>query len=185
MARCRLARNPKLRMRTKPRGSRWSRNRRRNSSTSRVMSLFLLPWAESRHWNVTSPSLESDEPAVGDGDAMGVGTEIAQHMFRSSEGALGVDDPVMAEQYPQPCCEGTRLGHGQEVAVELEHASMEGAAKSGDELAAEDTAEHADRQEEGAPGGDPAGVIRRQTTGGQYAVDMASRRDPDRAWRRR
>ena len=56
MARCRLARNPKLRMRTKPRGSRWSRNRRRNSSTSRVMSRFWLPWAESRHWKVTLPS---------------------------------------------------------------------------------------------------------------------------------
>ena len=41
---------------------------------------------------------ESDESAVGDGDAMGVGAEIAQHMFRPSEGPLGVDDPVMAEQ---------------------------------------------------------------------------------------
>jgi hypothetical protein len=56
--------------------------------------------------------------------------------------------------------------------VELDHASMEGAAKSGEELTAEDTAEDADGQEERAPGGDPAGVIRRQTTGGQYAVDM-------------
>ncbi len=42
-ARRRLARNPKLRMRTKPRGSRWSRKRRRNSSTGRVISRFLLP----------------------------------------------------------------------------------------------------------------------------------------------
>src|ERR1019366_10259536 len=31
---------------------------------------------------------ESDQPAVGDGDAMGVGAEITQHMFRPSEGAL-------------------------------------------------------------------------------------------------
>ena len=46
---------------------------------------------------------ESDQPAVGDGDAMGVGAQIAQHMSRPSEGPLGVDDPVMAEQYPQPC----------------------------------------------------------------------------------
>src|SRR5664280_2208523 len=115
---------------------------------------------------------ESDQPAVGDSDTMGVGAQIAQHMFRPTEGAFGVDDPVMAEQYAQPCCEGTRLGQGQEVAVELDDASMEGAAESGDELAAEDTAEHADGQKEGVPGGDPAGVIRRQTTGGQYAVDM-------------
>src|SRR5277367_5773588 len=56
VARLRLARNPKLRMRTKPGGSRWSRKRRRNSSTVRVMSRFLLPWAESRHRKVTLPS---------------------------------------------------------------------------------------------------------------------------------
>ena len=136
------------------------------------MSLFLVAMGGVSPLEGDVALGESDQPAVGDGDAMGVGAQIAQHMFRSSEGPLGVDDPVMAEQYPQPCCEGTRLGQGQEVAVELDHASMEGAAKSGDELAAEDTAEHADRQKEGAPGGDPAGVIRRQTTGGQYAVDM-------------
>ena len=46
---------------------------------------------------------ESDQPGVRDSDAMGVGAEIAQHMFRSAEGRLGVDDPVVAEQHPQPC----------------------------------------------------------------------------------
>ena len=45
---------------------------------------------------------ESDQPGVRDGDAMRVGAEIAQHMFRSAEGPLGVDDPVVVEQYPQP-----------------------------------------------------------------------------------
>jgi hypothetical protein len=35
---------------------------------------------------------------VGDGDALGVGTEIAQHVFRPAEGALGLDDPVVAKQ---------------------------------------------------------------------------------------
>jgi hypothetical protein len=40
---------------------------------------------------------QSDEPAVGDGDAMSVSAEIAQHMLRSSEGPLGIDDPVLAE----------------------------------------------------------------------------------------
>ena len=50
--------------------------------------------------------------------------------------------------------------------MELELTSMEGVAKSGDELAAEDAAEHADGQEEGAPGGDPAGVIRSEAAGG-------------------
>src|SRR2546427_8483875 len=42
IARCRLARKPKLRMRVKPRGSRCKRKRRRNSSTGRVMSRAML-----------------------------------------------------------------------------------------------------------------------------------------------
>ena len=40
---------------------------------------------------------------------MGVGAEIAQHMFQATKGALGVNDPVMAEQYPQPLSEGARM----------------------------------------------------------------------------
>ena len=43
---------------------------------------------------------ECDQPGVGNGDAMGVGAKVAEHMFRSSEGPLGVNDPVVAEQYP-------------------------------------------------------------------------------------
>jgi len=45
---------------------------------------------------------ESNQPAVGNGNAVGVGTEMAQRVFWPSERALGVDDPVVAEQYPQP-----------------------------------------------------------------------------------
>ena len=99
---------------------------------------------------------ESDQPGVRDGDAMSVCAEIAQHMLRSAEGRLGIDDPVVAEQYPQPGRESARLGQRQQAAVELEFTSMESVAKSGDELAAEDAAEHADGKKEGTPGGDPA-----------------------------
>ena len=115
---------------------------------------------------------ESNQPGVGDGDAMGVGTEIAQHMFRAAEGRLGVNDPIVAEQYPQPSSESARLGEWHQAAVELEFAAMEGAAESSDELAAEDAAEHADGKEEGTPGRDPAGVVRRDAAGGKYAVNM-------------
>jgi hypothetical protein len=87
---------------------------------------------------------------------MGVGAEITQHMFRSAEGPFGVDDPVVTEQHSQPGAEGARLGQRQQTAVELEFPSLEGVTESGDELPAEDAAEHADGQEEGTPGGDPA-----------------------------
>jgi len=93
-------------------------------------------------------------------------------MFRSAKGPLGVDDPVVAEEQPQPGSEGARLGQRHEVAVELERASVEGAAQSGDELAAEDPAEYGDGQEEGTAGGDPVGVIWSEAAGGNDAVDV-------------
>ena len=99
---------------------------------------------------------ERDQPGVRDGDAMGVGAEIAQHMLRAAEGRLGVDDPVVTKQYPQPGGEGAWLRKVRQVAVELKLAAMECVAKSSDELAAEDAAEHTDGQKEGSPGGDPS-----------------------------
>src|SRR5216684_4584435 len=58
------------------------------------------------------------------------------------------------------------------MSVELECAGMKGGLESGDKLAAEETAEYFDGKEEGAAGGDPAGVVRSETAGGEHAVDM-------------
>jgi len=99
---------------------------------------------------------ESNQPGVRDGDAMGVGAEIAQHVFWAAEGSLGVDDPVVAEQHSQPGSESVRLGQRQQAAVELEFTSKEGVAQSGDELAAEDAAVPAEASQAGAPATEPA-----------------------------
>jgi hypothetical protein len=53
---------------------------------------------------------KSNQPAVGNGDAMSVSAEIAQHMFWPAERRFGVDNPVVTEQYPQPRGEGARFG---------------------------------------------------------------------------
>jgi hypothetical protein len=58
------------------------------------------------------------------------------------------------------------------MSVELECTGVKGGLESGDKLAAEDTAEHFDGKEEGAARGDPAGVVRSETAGGNHAVDM-------------
>src|SRR5262249_3072830 len=115
---------------------------------------------------------ESNQPAVGDGDAVGVSAEIAQHMFWAAERPFGVDNPLVTEQYPQPRGESARLCQRQEMSVELECAGMKGDLESGNKLAAKDTAEHFDGEEEGAAGGDPAGVVRSEAAGGKHAVDM-------------
>src|SRR5712692_7068967 len=36
---------------------------------------------------------ESEEAAVGDGDAMGIAGEIIEHLLGSAERSLGIDDP--------------------------------------------------------------------------------------------
>jgi hypothetical protein len=83
-------------------------------------------------------------------DAVGVCAEVAQGMFWSAEGSLGVDHPVMAEQESEPCVEASWLSERYEVAVELELAFMECGLQTSDGLAAEDATEHLDRKEEGA-----------------------------------
>ena len=52
---------------------------------------------------------KSNQPAVGNGDAMSISAEIAQHVFGPAERPFGVDDPVVTEQYPQPGGEGARF----------------------------------------------------------------------------
>jgi hypothetical protein len=42
---------------------------------------------------------ESDQSAVGNGDAMSIGAEITQHMFRTAERWLGIDDPFVSPLY--------------------------------------------------------------------------------------
>src|SRR4029077_5347443 len=54
--------------------------------------------------------LESHEAVVGDGHAMGVAGEIAEHMMRTAEGGLGVDHPVLTEQGTQERAEGLLVG---------------------------------------------------------------------------
>ncbi len=109
---------------------------------------------------------------VGDGDAVGVGTEIAQGMLRTSEGSFAVDDPVLAKQLPEPGGEDFGLREEFEVAMEAELALGKGALQSGHELAAKHPAQHLVGKKEGTAGLDPSGVIGGQATGWEYAMDM-------------
>jgi hypothetical protein len=97
VARRRLARKPKWRMRTKPLGSTCNKKRRRNSSSDRVSNFCSLWCAESRQRKVTFPPSKRDQTMVGDGDAMGVAAQILEYMFWTSEGRFAVDHPILSE----------------------------------------------------------------------------------------
>jgi hypothetical protein len=69
--------------------------------------------------------LESHQAMVGDGDAMGIAGEVAEHMMGTAEGGLGIDDPVLTEQGAQEGAEGLfvferleRSGEGELVLLE-------------------------------------------------------------------
>ena len=46
-------------------------------------------------------SVEGQQAVIGNGDAMGVAAQVAQHLCGSAEGRLGIDDPLLLAQLVQ------------------------------------------------------------------------------------
>ena len=61
--------------------------------------------------------VERDQPAVRDGDAVGISRQIGEHRFRPGERWLGVDDPRLLAERRQVTEEGTLLAEA-DVATE-------------------------------------------------------------------
>ena len=115
---------------------------------------------------------EGNKAMVGDGDAVGIASEILQHMLGTSEGWFAIDHPVFAKQGSQPGSEDLGLGEQSEVLGEAELAVLKSGLETGPELAAKYPAQHREGEKEARAGWDPVGVIERQSTGGDDAVDM-------------
>jgi len=115
---------------------------------------------------------QRDQAMVGDGHAMGVTAEILEHMFGAAKGWFGVNDPVFSEQWPEPGSKDLGLREQSQITGKVQLAMLKGRLESGDELAAKHTSEYLDGEEEVRTGSDPAGVIERESTGGNNAVDM-------------
>jgi len=109
---------------------------------------------------------------VGDGHAMGVTTQILEHILGTAEGRFGVDDPVFSEQWPEPGSEDLGLREQSQIGGKVQLAMLKGRLESGDELAAKHTSEYLDGEEEVRTGSDPAGVIEGEPTGRDDTVDI-------------
>src|SRR5260370_13982997 len=109
---------------------------------------------------------------VGDGHAMGVAAEILQHILGATEGTSQVDHPVLSKQWPEPSSED--LGFAEELQVfgEAELPILEGRREGRDELATKNLTQYRFGKEVVVRRADPAGVIERETSGGQHAMDM-------------
>ena len=78
---------------------------------------------------------------IGDGHAMGVAAEIAQHLHGSTEGGLGIDDPVVAVQSTDEFGELLRIGQSGCRTGAAKLVAAVKAFQAGEELAAKDAAE--------------------------------------------
>jgi hypothetical protein len=104
---------------------------------------------------------KGNQSMIGDGHAMSVTTEIAEHMLRASKRTFYVDHPILSEHWPEPGHEDFRLSEELQASVEVEPAILKSAFESFVELAAKDGAEHSDGKKEIVAWFDPAGVIGR------------------------
>ena len=109
---------------------------------------------------------------VGDGDAMRIAGQVMQHVLGAAEGRFGIDHPVLPIKRAQEEGEVLLLMKRHALAEEAQLMAGKEAPQSGEELAAEDAAEHLDRQQEAGTGSDPACMIRRQSATGNDAVDV-------------
>jgi len=109
---------------------------------------------------------------VRDGDAMGIATQILQHMLGASDGWFGVNHPVFAEKGPQPGSEDLRLREWSEILRKTEMFVLKSGLETSHELTAKNTRQHRDGEKEASAEWNPAGVIARQPTVGNNTMDM-------------
>src|SRR5712671_7517791 len=84
-----------------------------------VAAVVLVPEADA-------VLVESNEPTVRDGDAMGVASEVGKHCFRPGEGRLGVDEPFLPFKRCEMCVEGLAMTQALDLAKECQPARRAG-----------------------------------------------------------
>src|SRR3974390_2395451 len=95
-------------------------------------------------------------------------------MLGTTERRFAIDHPVMPEQLAEPSGEHlglSRLSELIQIAIEAEFSFAAGALQGSHELAAKNPAQHFDGKKERVAGVDPVGVVQRESTGGDQAMD--------------
>ena len=122
--------------------------------------------------------LDGEEAVVGDGDAVGVLTEVVEDLVGAGEGALGVDDPLGLAEGLEVAGEGVGvIESGARGAAELEPAGAEGLLEQFEEEAAEQAGEDANGEEEAGAAGDPAVTVGSDAAAGDDAVQVGVKRE--------
>ena len=127
-----------------------------NSTASRVIIFRRLPSLESRHWKLTLVVRQAHQPAIGDGDAVGITSQIFEHVLGTAEGRLGVDDPLLLAELVEQSTKARRVSERRQLSVEFKLAFRPSRFQKGEQLASEQAAKDADGEEELPSARDPA-----------------------------
>ena len=111
-------------------------------------------------------TIERDETAFRDGDAVSVARQIGESGLRPAECSLGVNDPFGAAQRREPRLERVAIGEVGEIAEEGEPACFVQSEQAFEEATAEEAREYAHRQKEPGFACDPSASVRRQAAAG-------------------
>jgi hypothetical protein len=137
----------------------WSRKRLMNSSerhrtVSRPPVAPVVLVAEGH-----AASVEADQPAVRDRDAMGVASEIGEHCLGAGEGRLRVDEPVFLAEWREVRGEGRPTTQAVKFAEERQPTRRMGIGKPGQEEPPEQAGQHPHRQQETGSAAYPAHTV--------------------------
>ena len=106
-------------------------------------------------------SAGTDEPAVGDGDAVGVCAQVGEDVLGSTKRGLAVDIPFRVVEVGEECVEGGLWSQMRDLAWEGKLACIVSVFEEGQEFSPEESREHFDVDEEGVFGRDPLLAIGR------------------------
>ena len=95
------------------------------------------------------------DAVVGDGDSVGIAAEVVEGLLGSTEGRLGVDDPLGVSGSLEVSLEALGLAEVSKIAVEDELSSAIGPFEGLEKAAAEEAREHPYRQKEPRSASDP------------------------------
>src|SRR4029450_2034979 len=103
---------------------------------------------------------------------MCVSGKIVEHVFRSTEWALGINHPVKPLQLVEQPVEVGRIVQMRKRSGQAKFLPAISLAQEQEELPAEALAEHLDGQKESASAENPAGGIGRNPPGGNQTMQM-------------
>ena len=90
---------------------------------------------------------------------MGVAAHVVEDLVRPGEGRLGVDDPLGLPDRAQMIRQNLWVGKTPELPAELQLSGVDRLGARGEQEPAEQSREHADREEEAGTARDPARAI--------------------------